>query len=596
MSRDGATIAVSNWGAESVSLLDPSSLETKAEVKVGSHPNEMLFAPDGRLFVANAGANSVSVVKDGAVVETIRTSANPKDLIGSTPDALALAPNGKTLFVANADNNDVAVVDISGKESRVMGFIPTGWYPSALAVSPDSRKLFVGTGKGLGFRANAPSQTPYLQTNFRTGARYDYIGGVLSGAVSVVEIPDAKRLAEYTKQVMAFTPKAVNASPEMLATLHKIKHVVYVIRENRTYDQVFGDVTKGNGDASLVLFGRSVTPNAHKLADQFVLLDNLYCNGEVSQDGHEWCDASYATDYTEKAWVNSYAGRGQPTAKPELQDSPAGYLWDMCAKHGVSYMSYGEHSGFSSSRSTSPVYEGAKGLDGHASLAWSQMPSREVGGRDYQKMDVFIADLKKAEQTGVWPSFMIMGLPEDHTSGLGAGLISPDAAVASNDLAIGKMVDAISHSKFWGETAIFMIEDDAQDGPDHVDAHRTVGLAISPYIKRGSVDGTMYSTASMVRTMELILGLPPMTQFDEKATPMFGCFTSKPDFTPYSLIDETVALDTRNPRHGELAQRSAKLDLTDIDRADPDELNRILWAALKPGQKMPAPVRSLWSR
>lgn len=596
LSPDGSTLAVSNWGAASVMLLDAASLKPVATIPVGSHPNEMVYGKDGRLFVANGSANSVSVIKAGAVVETIRTSINPKDLIGSTPDGLAISPDGKTLYVANADNNDVAVVDISGRASRVAGFIPTGWYPSALAISPDGRKLYVGTGKGLGFRANYPAKTPFLQANHLTGAKYDYIGGVLAGNVSVVPVPDRDQLAKYTEEVTANTPTQASGTPGILDNLRKIKHVVYVIRENRTYDQVFGDVSKGNGDPNLVLFGEKVTPNAHRLANNFVLLDNLYCNGEVSQDGHEWCDASYATDYTEKAYVNSYSGRGQPTANSDLQDSPAGYIWDNCLRHHKTYMSYGEHSGFRSSRTTSPVYEGAVGLNGHASLAWSQMPSRESGGRDYKKVDVFIKDLNDAEKSGKWPNFMVVAMPEDHTSGLRAGLISPNAAVASNDLALGKMVDAISHSKFWKDTAIFVIEDDAQDGPDHVDAHRTVGLLISPYVKRNSVDSTMYTTASMVRTMEIILGLPPMTQFDEKATPMFNSFTSKPDLAPYTALDEQVALDELNPKRGDLAERSEKLDWSDIDRADPDELNRILWEALKPGKPMPAPVRSLQGR
>jgi YVTN family beta-propeller protein len=593
LSPDGSTLAASNWGDKSVSLLDPTTLQFKAIVAVGAHPNELVYASDGRLFVANSGSNTVSVIKNGKVVEAIRTSLDPRDPVGSTPDALAISPSGKTLYVANADNNDVAVVDISEKASRVVGFIPTGWYPTSLAVSPDGKKLFVGTGKGLGFRANAPAIDPDPRVNYANGSKYDYIGRVLSGNVNVVDLPTQKQLDIYTKEVFADVPKPpTEGIAEITGALHKIKHVVYVIRENRTYDQVFGDISAGNGDPSLVLFGQQVTPNAHGLAKQFVLMDNLYCNGEVSEDGHQWCDAAYATDFTERAWTNSYSGRGEPDADDRLTASPGGYIWDNCRAHGLSYYSYGEFSDFKSTPNAPPVFTGDKGLDGHASAKWATYTGDGGFGRDYQKIDVFLDDLKKGEQGGDWPSFMVMSLGEDHTRGLNPKALTPESSVASNDLALGKMVDAISHSKYWKDTAIFVIEDDAQNGPDHVDAHRTVGLVISPYIRRGFVDGTHYTTSSFVRTMEVILGLPPMSQFDAKATPLYRSFTAQPDFTPYSQEDERIALDLRNPESA-LGQVSAKLDWHGYDHADPDTLNWLLWKALKHGSPLPAPVRSI---
>ena len=592
LSPDGATLAVSNWGDQSVSLLDPTTLQSKSVIPVGSHPNELAYAKDGRLFVANSGSNTVSVIKDGKVTESIRTTLDPRDPVGSTPDALAISPSGRTLYVANADNNDVAVVDISGGDSRVVGFIPTGWYPCSLAVSPDGKKLYIGSGKGIGFRANVPAINPSPTINYANGTKYDYIGGVLSGAVSVVDVPTQKQLDAYTKQVKTNVPKPPTQGMEALnETLRNIKHVVYVIRENRTYDQVFGDMREGNGDPSLVLFGENVTPNGHRLAHDFVLYDNLYCNGEVSEDGHQWCDAAYATDFTERAWTNSYSGRGEPDADERLTASPGGYLWDNCRKHGLSFYSYGEDSSFKSTPDSPPVFEGNSGLNGHASLAWASYKGDGGFGRDYQKIDVFVDDLKKGEQSGDWPSFMVMSLGEDHTRGLNPKALSPESSVASNDEALGKMVDAISHSKFWKETAIFVIEDDAQNGPDHVDAHRTVGLVISPYIKRGYVDGTHYTTSSFIRTMEICLGLPPMTQFDKNATPIYRSIAAQPDFSPFTQEDERIALDTRNPEHTTLGALSAKLDWNGYDRADPDTLNYLLWAALKPGQKLPAPVR-----
>ncbi len=599
LSRDGETLAVSNWGDQSVSLLDAGTLTEKARVVVGSHPNELVWAGDGRLFVANAGSNSVSVVQAGRVTETIKTSLDPNAPVGSTPDALALSPDGARLYVANADNNDVVVIDTTrASESRVLGFIPTGWYPSALAVSPDGGKLFIGTGKGLKFRANATAQTKI--TSPETVAPYDYILSCLSGGVSVVGVPDAARLAHYTRQVVANMPSSKSLSQTPAAqsvarnAFSKIKHVVYIIRENRTYDEVLGDMRTGNGDPALTLFGKNVTPNAHALADKYVLLDNLYCNGEVSEDGHPWCDAAYATDFTEKAFTNNYSGRGEPAADERLKDSPGGYLWDNCARHGVTYRAYGEASSFKSSPNTPPIFTGSKSLEGHSSYAWARLPWIGSGGahNDIPKADIFSADLREAEKTGQWPQFMVLSLSEDHTAGLKAGAYTPSADVAANDQALGRIVQAVSHSQFWKETAIFVIEDDAQDGPDHVDAHRTVGLVISPYVKRGVVDSTHYTTASYVRTMEMILKLPPMTQYDAAATPLYNSFTASQSLSAFTPLPARVDMEARNPKTGEGATASAKLDFSAPDRVDPDALNAILWKALKPGKPMPAPVRS----
>ncbi len=604
-SPDGGTLAVSNWGDESVSLLDPASLKETARVKVGSHPNELIYSPDGRLFVANAGSNSVSVLRGDQVLETITTALDPEAPVGSTPDALALSPDGKRLYVANADNNDVAVVDISrfassGKssESRVLGFIPTGWYPSALAVSRDGKKLYIGVGKGLQFRRNAPAQLDRPDTTYDGKNKFDYIGRVLSGAVSVVDVPDGKLLAAYTRQVRTNLPLPETAAVSQTQiddvtrnAFARIKHVLYIIRENRTYDQVFSDIPGGNGDPNLTMYGAQITPNAHALARATVLLDNLYCSGEVSEDGHEWCNAAYATDFKEKAWINSYSGRGEPDADERLTESPAGYLWDNCARHNVSYRTYGEYGYFTSSPDHKPIFAGNPSLKDHTSLAWSQA-DQKPDARDTDNAEAFIQELQEAEKTGEWPQYMVMSLGEDHTHGLSAGSFTPFACVGSNDQALGKLVEAISHSRFWKETAIFVIEDDAQNGPDHVDAHRTVGLVLSPYVKHGVVDSTLYTTASMVRTIELILHLPPMTQFDAAATPLYNAFTGHPTLTAFNCLPPQTDLAARNPKEGEGAKQSAKLDFSHYDRADPDILNRLLWQNARPGVPMPAPVRS----
>jgi len=602
LSPDGKQLAVSNWGDESVSLLDPATLKETAKIKAGNHPNDLAYSKDGRLFVANAGSNSVSVIRNGKVIETIRTSFEPKALVGSTPVSLAITNDGRRLYVANADNNDIAMIDIGNpRSSDVLGFIPTGWYPTAVAVSPDGKKILVGTGKGgMRLRGNFPAATEYKISSPDPKKPYDYIGSQLEGEFSIIDAPDRAQLTAYTAQVKNNFPNPAAQIDQAHAdritkeVFPKIKHVLYIIRENRTYDQVLGDLDKGNGDPNLTLFGENVTPNTHKLARETVILDNLYCNGEVSQDGHQWSNAAYATDYTQKAWVNSYSRRGQPEADERLTASPAGYLWDNCRKHGKTYRSYGEFASFRSSPDREPEFVGASGLRENASPEWLKL--KTVPGarqRDTKLAEVFIKELKAAEAKGEWWNFMVMSLGENHTDGLLAGRFTPTACVASNDLALGMIVEAVSKSKFWPQTAIFIIEDDAQNGPDHVDSRRTVGLVYSPYVKRGGVvDSTMYTTVSYVRTMGLILGLPPMTQYDQLATPMYHVFTTTPTMTPYTFEQARVDLLAKNPAAGEGAQRSARMDWSDYDLVDFDELNDILWKSLKGNQPMPAPVRS----
>jgi YVTN family beta-propeller protein len=591
LSPDGGTLAVANWGDQSVSLLDSASLKLLGTVKVGSHPADVAWNNDGRLFAANAGGDTVSVIdtKKKSVIESIRTSLDFQIPVGSTPVALAVDTAGKRLYVANAGNNDAAVVDISDDDqSKVIGFIPTGWYPCAIATSSDGKNIFIGTGKGLDkFEGNAQSKT--------------YIGNLLTGHVSIVKSPDDKALAGYTRQVLANTP--VPRAPAMLSqdqaalmseTFSKIKHVVYVIKENRTYDQVFGDIAKGNGDPGCCMFGRKVTPNHHAIAEQWVLLDNLYCDGEVSVDGHAWCDAAYANDFTQRSWTNTYSKRKGVDADDRLDRSPGGYIWDNAAAHHLSFKSYGEGAEFLATPDQAPDVDDKKMKAGEFSKPWQAAAwGMGKGKRDDERMNIFIDDLKAAGKTGDWPALTVMSLPQDHTVGRAVGRATPDACVGSNDLAVGKLVDAVSHSKFWPQTAIFIIEDDAQNGQDHVDAHRTVGLVISPYTRRDAVDHTMYTTSSMVRTIELMLKLPPMTQFDAAATPMFGSFTTTADLRPYTFEKAQVDLAAKNLPGNPGAKPSAQLDFSDLDKADPDKLNEILWAWFKPGAPMPPPVRSM---
>jgi YVTN family beta-propeller protein len=607
---DKRHLYVSNWGARSVTIVDTQSGKKLRELSVGVRPNDMALAPDGRLFVACAGDNSVHVIQtrtlekkgedadssrrlwDGTR-EIISTSLYPQSPEGSTPCALVVSPDGKTLFVANADNNCVMVVNIGAslneekekyaeKISLVEGFIPVGWYPSSLAVTADGNTLLVGNGKGV---VGAPDPSKDGEPKPGEKAKMIHPGKTLDGSVSFIAKPDDKQMAAYTAQVRANSPY----KPELLRTAPKpndciipdkvgaacpIKYVLYIIKENRTYDQVLGDMKDsrgkpiGNGDPSITLYGEDVTPNQHQLARDYVLLDNLYCNGEVSVDGHSWCDAAIATDWNQRSWTLSYSSRKDKLpGNDELETPTAGYIWDQCRRAGLSFKTYGE---------------GAQRVPSINRGKWSE-------DRDMDKCENWIEDLNAAEKSGELPRFTIMALGENHTKGTTPGAFTPAACVASNDLALGKIVAAASRSKFWRQMAIFVIEDDAQNGPDHVDAHRTIGFVISPWAKMKSVDHTLYTTASMIRTMELILGLPPMTQYDAGATPMFRCFTDDLTFVEHKVLQPKVDLMAKNTPASPGAKQSAMMDFDEYDEAPEDELNRILWVEAK-GPNVPYAV------
>lgn len=607
---DRRHLYVSDWGGSRVAVIDTRTNRKVRVMNVGIRPNDMALARDGRLFVACAGDNTVHVIQTRAleaeeapadptrripegVREIISASLYPSSPEGSTPDGVAVSPDGKTLYVANADNNDVLVADISdARASIVLGFVPVGWYPTAVAVDPGSGTLLVANGKGLRSRPNYPPQTTDPR-KLHKPPTFDYIARTFQGYVSFIGRPAISDMAGYTEQVRKnspYTPETLRRAPvasgsvvpDKVGQPCPIKYVLYIIKENRTYDQVFGDFRDakgrpaGNGDPNLVLYGENVAPNHHQLARDYVLLDNLYCNGEVSVDGHSWCDAAISTDYNQRRWIMSYSRHGTLPGDDEMEVPAAGYLWDLCRRNGVSFKCYGEGSG-----RVPNVNRGT----------WPQ-------GRDMKRVDGWIQDLKAAEASGELPRFMIMALGEDHTRGTTPGANTPEACVASNDIGLGKIVEAASRSRFWKEMAIFVIEDDAQNGPDHVDSHRTVGLVISPWVRRGVVDSTFYTTAGMVRTMELILGLPPMTQYDAGATPMFNSFQKRAQSVAYTPKPPQVDVNAVNPPNAPGARQSARMDWSEVDRAPEDELNRILWRAAKgPGVPYPAPLhRAVFTR
>lgn len=618
---DNVHLYVSNWGSRSVSVINTQKQTHVRDITVGIRPNDMALASDGRLFVACSGDNTVHVITTKKLEaageaagptrrlwegtrEIIATALYPQSPEGSTPCALAISPDSRTLFVANADNNAVMVADISGdlteeaqdrgeKISVVNGFIPTGWYPTAVAVTPDNQTLLVANGKGLASRPNYPAQSPKPAKD-HTGITFDNAGKVFSGSISFIAKPTTAEMAAYTQQVRRNAPyhpqqfyQGVGAEdsviPSKVGDPCPIKYVLYIIKENRTYDQVLGDLKDaqgkplGNGDEHLVMYGEKVTPNHHKIARDYVTLDNLYCNGEVSVDGHSWTDAAMASDFNQRSWIMSYSAHGKLFGNDEMETPANGYLWDLCRRHGLSYRNYGE---------------GAQRVPAENRGRWAKRDER-----DMDLVQSWITDLKKAEQGGTLPRFTIMSLGEDHTKGTKTGAPTPSACVASNDLGLGRLLAAATRSKFWPEMAIFVIEDDTQNGPDHVDAHRTVGFVMSPYCKRNVVDSTLYTQASMIRTIELILGLPPLTQYDAGATPMFKSFQKQPVVTEYEVQTPQVNLQAKNGLFSAFSAESNRMDFSDYDLAPEDELNRILWAEARPGEPYPTPIhRALFTQ
>jgi YVTN family beta-propeller protein len=596
---------VSLWAKSCVAVVDLTTRKVIAEWPTGEHPNEMTLTKSRRyLFVANANRNTVTVLdtSTGQAVETLDASISATSLPGSVPESLALSPDETKLFVANACNNNVAVFDVStiGK-SHSLGFIPVGWYPTSVRVTPDGKHLLVANGKGLISRADPGGPEP----GRKNYAVKETIKDLFPGTLSIIDLPKGKEfeteLAAYTRQAFecspqpALSPAADNPIPPKPGEAGPLKYCIYVIKENRTYDQVLGDMKEGNGDPDLCLFPEKVTPNLHKIARDFVLLDNFYVDAEVSADGHEWSMGAIATDFVEKTWPLNY-GHNRSGKFPYPSEGgfpiafPAnGYLWDRAREMGVTYRSYGEF--IMGTKSTNePAYPRVASLKGHFDPWYHHF---DLGYPDVKRADRFISELKRFETEGDMPRLQIVRLGNDHTSGTLVGARTPTACVADNDLGVGMLVDAVSHSKFWPQTAIFILEDDAQDGPDHVDAHRSPAFIVSPYTRRHVVDSTMYSTSSMLRTMELILGLKPMTQYDAAAEPMFNAFEAKADLTPYETLPAQIDLKERNGAKAWGAAISRKMDFSKEDATDEQQLNEVVWHSVRgPNQPMPAPVHA----
>jgi DNA-binding beta-propeller fold protein YncE len=688
--RDGKRGYCSLWNASEVAELDLQTGQVarwiplqppSSATQPGSHPTAMLLSPDEtKLFVALSNADAVAVIDtvSGTLTATLSALLPGQRYPGTYPNALA--QSGKTLFVANASANAVAVFDAgaaTGPASlRARGFIPTEWYPTALAVQGED--LFIVSGKGQG---TGPNSGPILPSD--PDARresHPYIVSLIRGSLARVRLEDVQdHLAQTTEE--AKQSNLIEPPPGELPGLsststvfpegrNPIRHVIYIIKENRTYDQVFGDLRPGNGDTSLVMFGDDITPNQHALARQFGIVDNFYCSGEVSGNGHVWSMAAITSDFTEKTWQIGYRGNehtydyegevahGLPLEEglPDVNEPATGYLWGNVDRHGLTHRNYGEYvqtqwcdepKEQNSARKGTPLVAGEGCTAGsvrqgeplpsnvgepHGSaspwpwpvprLARNVATKPELRGHfdprfpdfrldypDQLRVDEFLnefdqfVEARKSGRGSELPQFIILRLPNDHTAGTRAGLPTPAASVADNDLAVGRVAEAVSHSAYWDDTAIFVLEDDAQAGADHVDAHRSIALVVSKYAPASAqspyVDSNFYTTVSMIHTMEALLGLPPMNNNDALApvmAPLFsGVGTQKPFTADPRNRQNGLIYHTNTPKAAG-AQASARMDFSHADAADATQLNAILWQDRKGNVPMPAPRHAAWMR
>ncbi len=643
IARDGRAAWVSNWGGRwpndgdvtlptglasdadrvvvdergiastgTIARIDLDAQKVTHTINVGLHPTAIAWDETRhRLFVANANSDSVSVIDTAThrVGSTIPLEPFGLKLKGIAPTALAVTPDGATLFVALGGLNAVAVLDVATQTIR--GLVPTAWYPNHLVLNGDGTRLAIATLLGVGSGSRDQPQQRFVHA--------------YRGAVSVVAVPDAAQLDSYTTAVaennriatarqQLSTSQASAAAPlpvpKRAGDPSLVEHVVYIIKENRTYDQLFGDLRRGNGDPSLVMFGEDVTPNHRKLATEFVLLDNFYATGGNSGDGHQWVTQANETSYA--LWPG-YVGRSYPfDGTDPIAYANTGFLWDLARARGRTVKVYGEYAG---RLPENDLTERARLLNRwqrgddfardwtitaplaplNALLARNYPPySQSVP--DVVRAQIFLKDLAGWTTGGTMPNLVILQLPSDHTRGATPDYSTPKAMVADNDLALGQIVEALSKSPFWPKMAILVVEDDAQNGVDHVDGHRTIALAISPYVRRGAVDSTFYAHQSMVKTIELMLGLPTMSLFDLIATDMRASFTTSADVRPYTAVKPRQSLFERNPTlsamRGPLrqaAEETMRMRFDVPDAAPTDRLNRIVWGLVR-GWRQPYPA------
>ena len=582
-------VYVSEWGGKTVSVFregKDGKLEPSARIEVGRHPSALLLNASGsRLFAALASTDQVAIVdtRRKKLLRQLRTSAPSAPPEGNTPNALALSEDGSRLFVAEADSNSVSVFELSrdssGKPSgrhqdRLVGRIPADWYPTG--VIAHNGELLVLSGKGLGTGPNPNGPRPDRRPDTFSA---DYTLGQLNGTLRLMSSGLTADLLDSLSRRVEQANRWTTKRP--LAHYPPFKHVVYIIKENRTYDQLLGDMSDGDGDPKLVFFGNDTTPNHHELAKRFGLFDRFFVNAEVSSQGHMWATAAYVTDYVEKIIPSFYTDRRDEKYEGDVDDPSTGYLWDLAWKRKIQFRDYGEWF-------LSPGEEKSKGkLDGYISHNY---PHFDMAISDQRRADVWIGELREFERNGNMPQLEILHLPNDHTAGGRAGLCTPRACVADNDLALGRIVEALSHSRFWRDTVVFVVEDDAQSGSDHVDSHRAPFWAVSAYNRPGSNHRFVNST-DVVAAVEDILHLGRLSQYDYFSRSLADIFSLAPDLTPYNAVKPIVPVDERNPGAGTAALRSADLDLSSADRVDDAALNDILWEIMRGDQPKPI-VRS----
>ena len=601
LSPDHKMLYISCWGCDKIVLFDTYQQKITGSIPVGDNPNDLCITGNGQyLFVANANDNSVSVIdtRQMKVIETLNSALYPDAPTGSTPNSVALSKDEKTLFIANADNNCLAVFDISIPGSgKSKGFIPTAWYPTCVRIA--NNKILVSNGKGLSSLANPYGPNPIQKDEevvYQEGGRekkikVQYIGGLFRGTLGIINIPDDKQMALYSQAVYNNTHyikkkelisegTTGNPIPQKVGDASPIKHVFYIIKENSTYDKVLGDMPEGNGDRNLVLFGENITHNQHALAREFVLLDNFYVDGEVSADGHSWTMGAYATDYLEKNWPTSYCDRGG--AYPgeggrEIANNKNGFLWDNCQRNGVSFRTYGEFMG-----DKGPNIPVLKDHFCKYFTLWDQSV------RDTVRFNQWRRDFDSLLTAGALPQLNTIRFINDHTEGLSLGRPTPFANVADNDLAVGMFVDYLSHSSVWKNSLVLIVEDDAQNGPDHVDAHRSTAYIAGGYVKKNFVDHTPYTTSSLLRTIELILGLPPMSQYDAPAVPLWRSMNNTPDHPSFKVRPCLVDLNEKNLAENKWQRKSELFDFTKEDMVNDADFNEVIWKAVK-GIDSPCP-------
>jgi YVTN family beta-propeller protein len=606
LSNDNTQLYISIWGGEKLIVYNTVQQKISHQIKTGTHPNDFAISKNGKLiYVANGEDNSVSVIdiKNSKVIETLNSALYPDAPTGSATNGIALSEDQKTLYIANADNNCLAVFDVrQAGASKSKGFIPVGWYPTNVKVI--GNKIYVTNGKGFSSFPNPLGPDPYNQNAqmavqkglLKNTNEVQYIGGLMKGTLSIINVPSEKQLSLYAQAVYQNTPytktnellsnaEIGSVIPQKVGDASPIKHVFYIVKENRTYDQVLGDVKEGNGDTSLCLFGEKITPNLHALAKEFILLDNFYVDGEVSADGHNWTFGAYANDYLEKNWITSYGGRGgtyDAEGTRPIANNKNGFIWDFAKRAGVSYRTYGEFA--DDYKPNIPV------LKNHFCTYYT---SWDQSVRDTTRVGQWKRDFDSLLAINAVPQLNTLRIINDHTEGMSLGKPSPYAHVADNDLAVGMFVDYLSKSPIWKESVVFIVEDDAQNGPDHVDAHRSPAFVAGGYVKRNFVDHTMYSTSSILKTIELILGMPPMSQYDAAATPLWRCFEKTPNLTGFTQKPLRYDINEKNTAHTAMQRKSELFNFKKEDSINDQDFTEVLWKGLK-GENavVPAPKRA----